>query len=235
MFDDEMNGKRFRAAVGKILSDQLAMNPVPQLVRPILDIYANKDSFTGRSIESMAMERLRPEYRYRSSTSLIARGASQAIGGALSPVQIDHLVRGYFSSLGAFSVFIADEAVRSVSDEPERPARDGFKFWSGGMVSELEGAPSRYVTRMVEQAREIQEAYGTWRQLRKEGRLDAAEDFREANQKTLNRYRAATRFSTRAQKINTRIREIERSAMPPGLKRDAIHRLRSQSERLARA
>jgi hypothetical protein len=232
-FDDEMNGERFRKSVGKVLSDQLAMNPVPQLVRPILDIYANRDSFTDRPIESMAMERLQPEYRYRSGTSLVARGASQAIGGALSPVQIDHLVRGYFSWLGAFAVGAADMALRAVSDEPSRPASDMYKVMSGGMISQPEGAPSRYVTRMYEQAKIVEEAYGSWRQLQREGRAEEAAEFRRDNQEKLGKRRIATQTETRIREINARVRDIERSAMPPAMKRDAINHLRRQAEAMA--
>jgi hypothetical protein len=74
------------------------------LVKPIVDLYANKDSFSGRPIETMGMERLDSERRFNSGTSMPARGLSTAIGGAISPVQIDHLVRGYFAWLGAFTV-----------------------------------------------------------------------------------------------------------------------------------
>jgi hypothetical protein len=165
---------------------------------------------------------------------MVARGDSQAMRGALSPVQLDHLVRGYFSWLGTFAVGMADEAIRVVSDEPERPERDWLKFLSGNLASELDGAPSRYVTRMYEQGKVVKEAYGTWRQLQKEGRHEAAAAFREKNQETIGQYRAATRFETRMQKINARVREIERSAMPPALKRDAIHALRRQAGTLAK-
>ena len=47
-----------------ILGDNLNMNPIPEAVKPIMDIYANKDSFTKRPIETMGMERLQTEYRF---------------------------------------------------------------------------------------------------------------------------------------------------------------------------
>jgi hypothetical protein len=235
MFDDEMNGERFRAAVVRVLGDQLSMNPVPQLVKPIIDIYSNKDSFTGRYIESQGMENLQAEYRYRGSTSMAARGISSAVGGALSPVQIDHLVRGYFSWLGAFAVGTADMAVRSVSDEPSRPASDTWKTLTGGMAQSLEGAPSRYVTRMYEQAKVIEEAYGTWRQLQKEGRSEQAAQYFDANQETISRYRGIERAKRVNSRINNQIRNIERShLLSPEEKRERINQLRRQSERLAR-
>ena len=49
-FDKEMTGKRFNNQVLALLSDNLSMNPIPQLVKPMLDVYANKNSFNGRPI-----------------------------------------------------------------------------------------------------------------------------------------------------------------------------------------
>ena len=55
-FEKEMTGKRFTNQVLTLLGDNLSMNPVPQLVKPMLDVYANKNSFTGRPIETMGMD-----------------------------------------------------------------------------------------------------------------------------------------------------------------------------------
>ncbi|WP_395010405.1 LPD38 domain-containing protein, partial [Undibacterium sp.] len=44
---DEMTGKRFKDRLLHMLGDNLSMNPIPQIFKPIMDIYANKDSFTG--------------------------------------------------------------------------------------------------------------------------------------------------------------------------------------------
>ena len=78
-FDKEMTGERFRKQVLTILGDNLSMNPVPQLVKPIMDVYANKDSFSGRPIETMGMDKLKSEYRFTDRTSMTARAASTGI------------------------------------------------------------------------------------------------------------------------------------------------------------
>jgi hypothetical protein len=54
----------------KIASDNLSMNPIPQLIKPMVDVYANWDSFTDRPIETMGMERLKPDYRFADRTSM---------------------------------------------------------------------------------------------------------------------------------------------------------------------
>jgi len=234
IFDKEMTGKRFKDVVLAVASDQLAMNPVPQLVKPLIDIYANKDSFTGRPIESMSMEKLAPQYRYNAGTSMVARGASTAIGGALSPVQIDHLVRGYFSWLGAFAVGAADMAVRSASDEPTRPTMDYWKVATGGMVSDIDSSSSRYVSQMYEQAKELEQAYGTWHQLRKEGKIEEANEYRTDHAADLRKYHSIEGIKKAESKLNERIRMIERSNKEPAEKRDLIQQIQKQKDLIAR-
>jgi hypothetical protein len=194
LFDNEMTGKRFAEVVLNNAGNQLAMNPVPQAFKPIVDVYANKDSFTGRPIETMGMDHLAPDYRFKQSTSMVARGISTAgntVTGDhfLSPVQADHLIRSYFGWLGAFSVGTADIMVRAASSEPTRPALDYWKTATGNMVSELDSAQSRYVSRMYDQARELEQAYGTWHNMVKEGKHEEAAAYRADHQSELSRYR----------------------------------------------
>ena len=239
MFDDEMTGKRFKTTVTNLLSNQLAMNPVPQAFKPLIDLYANKDSFTGRPIETMGMEKLESQYRYRQSTSAVARGVSTAgnavtAGNFLSPVQIDHLVRGYFSWLGAFVVGGADMAVRAMSDEPTRPAIDYWKMATGGIVAKTEGAPSRYVSQMYEQAQELEEAYGTWRNLIKSGKAAEAAEYRSENMDKLQRYKSVVSAKQASARLNERIRMIERSNADPETKRAKIDALKDRQNSVAK-
>ena len=235
MFDNEMTGERFREVTTALLANQLAMNPVPQAVKPILDIYANEDSFTKRPIETMAMERLESQYRYRADTSMAARGVSQVVMGALSPVQIDHLVQGYFGWLGTFVLGGTDMGIRMLSDEPTRPALDPFKFASGGMVAELDSGGSRYVTQMYKQAQRLEEYYNTYRDKLKKGELSGAEEYRRERAADIERYRKVESVKGAVQQLNKRIREIERSDMTPAEKRLRINAIRKQQDEKARS
>jgi hypothetical protein len=73
MLNDEMTGARFGRNMRDLVMNQLSMNPVPQLFKPMMDVYANKDAFTGRAIESLADQRLRKQDRYDEKTSELAR------------------------------------------------------------------------------------------------------------------------------------------------------------------
>jgi hypothetical protein len=240
-FDDEMTFKRFSRLVLEIASNQLSMNPIPQFVKPIIEIYANKDSFTGRPIETMDMERLAPAYRYNQSTSMLARGIS-TVGNALtgdnflSPVQIDHLIRSYFGWLGATAVGTADIALRAATDQPTRPALDYWKTATGGMIAELDGARSRYVTMMYEQMKEVEQAYMTWRELVRQGKVEEANEYRAENAEKLARYKRMEAARRKQTMINNRIKFIENSnTLDADEKKRLINALRQNQDKLARS
>ncbi|WP_374257891.1 LPD38 domain-containing protein [Aquabacterium sp.] len=243
LIDDEMTGPRFRQQILTLLSDNLSMNLIPQLVKPMLDVYANKDSFSGRPIETMGMERLLPQYRYNDRTSMLARGASSVLNGVAgtvggsgpSPVQIDHMIRGYFGWLGSFVVGTSDILARPATGQADRSAPDYWKTATGGLVSKLDGSASRYVSQMYEQSKAIEQAYGTWRALLKEGRVDEAAAFREDHADQIAANGMATNFKTAQSNMNNQIRVIERStAMSASEKRDAINAIRDRQDQVAR-
>ena len=121
--DDKATGKLFRKRMLSMLTDTFSFSPVPQAVQPLLDIYSNYDAFTERPIESMGIDRLSPELRKRASTSKVGEWGSQflnatigAIGSpgtnpfALNPVQMDHLIWGYFGQVGTWVAGAGDVA-----------------------------------------------------------------------------------------------------------------------------
>jgi hypothetical protein len=240
-FDKEMTNKRFMAQVMTLLGDNLSMNPVPQLVKPMLDVYANKDSFSGRPIETMGMDKLKSEYRFTDRTSMTARAISTGMNAvtklagkeSLSPVQVDSMLRGYFGWLGSFIIGAADVLARPATGQSDHPSPDIWKAATGGMTSDLRDAPSRYVSQMYEQAKELEQAYGTWRALQKEGKTLEASEFYEANKPELAKYKNVEAVKRAEAKFNERIRIIERSNMDSDAKRDLIRSVQAQKDRVA--
>ena len=233
LMNDEMTGERFRKVVGALAMNNLSMNPVPQMVKPIIDLYANKDSFTGRPIESMGMQRLESTMRYNSSTSMPARGLSTVTLGALSPVQYDHLVRSYFGWLGSFVVGGGDMLARAISDEPTKPALDLFKFSTQGLAKEAGTGSSRYLSMVYDQAEELEKVYATHRQLIKDRKIEEAKAYAEDNQEALGRYRRVENVKKQETLLNARIRFIERSGATADEKKTQIDALNKRKEQIA--
>ena len=232
--NNEFTMQRFLGRMKAIAGDNLSMNPVPQALKPIIDLYANVDSFSGRPIESMGMERLQADYRFNSHTSVLARGASTALNAVsrntlgaetLSPVQIDHLIRAYFGWLGTFSVAAADLAIRPTMSEPNRPSIDYLKVVTQGIAATVPADQSRYVSAIYEQAKELDRVYATHRQLVRDGKVAEASGFAADNADMLRRQRLVATAKKIIAESNQRVRAIERNpAMESDEKRERISR-----------
>lgn len=191
MMSDEMTAKRFGARISDMVFNTFAMDPTPQFIKPFIDVYANKDSFSGRAIEGMADERLRPQDRYNERTSEIARllgswGLPDPVRLAkgeysgLSPKQIDFLLRGYFGWLATVATTATDMAARPVLDRGDRPAmRMRDTFLAGNFVEALPTGSSRYVTAMYEQARDVEQAWASYQAAVKSGDMDKAREIQQ--------------------------------------------------------
>jgi hypothetical protein len=118
--------KRTISRVWANVRDQLAFDPVPQLFRPALDAWANKDSFRDRPIEGMGDEGKPVHARYNERTSdtmrILADTAAPVTDAAgLSPKKLEFLVNGYFGTAGMYALALSDAAVRSIEGGPVRP------------------------------------------------------------------------------------------------------------------
>ena len=188
MFDKEMTPKRLGGVMRDLVMSQLSMNPVPQLIKPLADIYANKDNFSGAPIEGLGMEKLKKADRLTPKTSEVARflgslglpdPAQLAMGRweSLSPVQVDYLAKAYFSWLGTMTTTALDYGIRPMMNRGERPAMTlKDVFLAGNFVESLPAPGSRYVTQMYDQAKEIEQAYASYHHQLKIGDLAGAKE-----------------------------------------------------------
>lgn len=246
MMDPEMTGKRYFDRTVNLISEQFAMNPTPQLVKPLVDLYANQDSFTGRPIESMAMQRLRPEDRAKASTSTLAR-ALGSLGlpnpaqlanvryEPLSPIQIDYLMRGFFGWLGATITAGTDYGLRPLTGRGERPAmqlRD--VFLAGSFVETLPTSTSRYITEMYDQAKQAEQWWASYRNALKYGDPERAREIMTEHYEDIVRHRRLTGATTAVGNLGQQIRRIEAStSLSPETKRRMIDQLEQRRGEIA--
>ena len=116
-------------AAKRAILDTLAFNPLAQALRPAWEVYSNFDAYTQKPIENTYLKSLTPDQRWTEYTSGTAKAASDALAkigvGGVSPVQVDHLIRGYFGTSGAF---IADVAGQLYEMGQKNPAPEKMRF-----------------------------------------------------------------------------------------------------------
>lgn len=98
---NDKDAKPVLSALAKLGGSMLPMAPenlLPAGVKPIIEVAFNESFYTDRPIEGKREEALDPAERFRANTTELAK-ALGAVGG-VSPLKIDHLIRGYTGGLG---------------------------------------------------------------------------------------------------------------------------------------
>lgn len=128
--DAKLLGKRLL----NMLSETFAMNPIPQMAKPLAERAANLNTFTGRPIISRGDEFKQPEQQFNVFTSDTMRELAKAMPDSApewmrSPKTLEHFVRGYFGSIGMYALTAADAMVRAGTGAPAPPAVAPGDFW----------------------------------------------------------------------------------------------------------
>lgn len=236
MISDEMTGKRFAERMKQMLLSTFAMNPVPQIFKPMIDIYANTDSFTGRQIETRGMERLSKSERANQTTSLIAQalGAAGDVTG-LSPVQVDHLIRAYFGWLGSHVAMTVDLMAEPFQDASKPARRVSDMFVVGDFVKDLPSGQSRYVEDFYKQAKQVSEVMADIKHAREIGEIEHAKELMEENRDKIALSRVYSHAERQMGEINRKIRLTQaRAGLSGDAKRERLDQLSTMRNQLAR-
>lgn len=172
--DESVEGKVFAERLNHILMDTFSLNPMPQMIKPLIDIYANKDSFTGAPIESAGMERLSKQERMTNKTS----GVAVALGGisegaakvltfnpdaqGISPIQMDYFIKSYLGWMGATAASTADLAVEPFT-EGTRVRKPVIDTLAMGFIKTEPELQSKYMTQFYENNAKLQSALADMR------------------------------------------------------------------------
>lgn len=243
MVDDDVHGELFAERLSHTILETLSFNPMPQAFKPAFEVYSNKNSFTGRQIESASMKNLSPTERKRAWTSETAIWASGRMDDitwgkvVLSPVQMEHLVRGYLGWAGATVLGSVDMLVtRPLSGAPDLPSKEFTELpVIKSFARTVPGRSSKFTTLFYNNMREINEAYADIRNARKLGEMEKAEKLLEEGRGKLKWRKAYNSLQSRLSKINAKITRIRLDKdMDPDDKRDQIKELSVKKNQYSR-
>lgn len=153
-------------------ADGLLANALPDAVQPFAEIAANYSSFRDGPIESRSMESLPLEDRRGASTHPSAAALGGKVG--LSPVDVEHLAKGYGGYWGDVAMSAGDVAIGE--EVPDRVAQK-LTPGAGAFISpDPIGSRDRFVGRVYEEStRAAQESS----QAKKIGRIEASSRYGE--------------------------------------------------------
>jgi len=190
-------GKKTLGRVWAILRDQLAFDPAPQMIRPALNAWANKDTFRDRPLENQGDEGKLPSQRYSKVTSPTAVAATKAIAPiadeiGLSPKKLEYLVGGYLGTAGLYALGLSDFAIRALDKQaPPRPETRLDQVPLIGSFYRQEPAFSTvYETDLYKMRAEVEQVYKSVRALQKDDKAAEADALIAKNEKLLEARKA---------------------------------------------
>jgi hypothetical protein len=236
--DENVEGKVFANRLNHILMETFGLNPVPQMIKPLIDLYANKDSFTSAPIESAGMERLSKQERKTNSTSGIAIALGGVTEGAakiltfnpdaqgFSPVQMDYAIKAYLGWLGATAVSTADLAVEPFT-EGTRVRKPVIDTLAMGFIKTQPETQSKYMTKFYENNARLQSALADMRHYAEIGDTDKLAQTLEENGDKIALAKVYDKASKQLATLRKQSRMIERSTdISTDDKRDEMNRLK---------
>ena len=240
IFDENAEGKQFTDALSRMVWDTFAMNPLPQVIKPIVDLYANKDSFTGAPIETAGMEALSKAERKTENTSPLAQALAPVLNIALpekaelSPVQMDYAIKGYFGWLGGTAATTSMYAVMPFKDG-EYPDTKWMDRASLGFVKSLPANQSFYTTAFYENNKQIQQAFADMRHYSEIGEMDKVQQIYEEKGDKLALQKLYTQSSKQMANIRKQIQVVTAdTGMDGATKREQIDEMKELISMIAK-
>jgi hypothetical protein len=236
--DENVEGKVFANRLNHILMDTFSLNPTPQMVKPLIDLYANKDSFTGAPIESGGMENLSKQERINSKTSGLAIALGGVSEGAakiltfnpqaqgFSPVQMDYAIKAYFGWLGATAASTADLAVEPFQEgtKVRPPIIDTVAM---GFIKTEPQTQSKYMTQFYQNNVNLQSALADMRHYAELGDSEKVQKIYEERGNDIALAKVYDKTSKQFSELRKQSRLIENNPdIPADEKRAEMNRLR---------
>ena len=232
IIDSGAEGKIFEQSFKRMMSDTFALNPTPQMIKPLVDLYANKDSFTGAPIETAGMERLSKAERYSEATSPLAKALSQVSNvflpeaAEMSPAQVDYAIKAYFGWLGGTIAATSHYAVMPFS-KGAYPDHNWAETMSLGYLKSLPTTQSQYVTAFYENNKQISQAYADMRHYAELGQADKVQEIIEEKGDKIAMAKFYDKTAKDMSKIRKAIQTITNDdTMTGSQKREEIDRLK---------
>ena len=176
MYEESEDSQKFKHSLGRALADVGAMNFIPQLVRPFLELQYNYSARLGRSIVPQRLEDTDISLKYTAGTTelakLIGRSADK-LGLDLNPIKIDYFLRQYFGYTAGLATLFADEMIKDsgmLDYERATPTdREAILKWPGTSAFISKEYGNRATSDFYELKADVSKAYKQYKDLISKG------------------------------------------------------------------
>ncbi|GLP95274.1 LPD38 domain-containing protein [Paraferrimonas sedimenticola] len=203
------SGKDTANSIQHAFMSTLAINPVPQLVLPFVEVVANKSFFRDAPIEGMGDRNKLPSERYNAYTS----DTVKALGGAtgLSPKQVEHLIKGYTGTLGSYALMLSDIVARQLLGIT-KPAQGIERLPLVRTLYQGSGVPSSTMQQSAfyDALNIANEAAGSYKSAMMTGNHERAMEVMEAHREEIGARQALNRIQRQLSVLNKQAELVRR-------------------------
>jgi hypothetical protein len=247
---DTEDSEKMKLAFSRGLKKALALpGPMPTGIGPVIESMMNYDFYRDRPIVGRGLESLSetPQYQFTPRTSqlsiAISNEASEIFGKTISPMYIDHLMRGVMGYTAGIIQLFTERIMADINGIvlPEGSGLEGVSNFDREGMRKIPGTArlrsadenSRNINDFYEAREYVNSLYDTYTALDKDKSIPrkVSEKFRKDNQKALDSYQ---RIKNISDKLND-IRKMERAVfsddnMSPAKKKLELKRLADERQ-----
>lgn len=211
-------------AVWATFRDTFAMNPMPQVAKPLTEVWANKNSYTGNDIVPQGMENLESGLQAKEDTKDILKFLGEQFN--VSPAKMQHLIQGYMGGMGIMALTAADVIIEASDLKLDNPVNRNNIWGIGKLWRDDEMVSSKQVSEFYEFAREVDKAVYTISALKAEGDVSKLRDYIEDNADLLANKQVVGKMKSAFRNIRTQMKLVKASkTMSADQKDEAIRKL----------
>ncbi|MFB2873695.1 LPD38 domain-containing protein [Aeromonas jandaei] len=208
-FGGKDTGEQFGKAVARALGDTFALNPTPQIVKPLVESYFNYDTFSGGPIENAQDLAVKAEARYNEQTSLMMRELGEAMG--MSPKKLEHLLIGYTGTIGGYVMAAADGLIRaSQPGESASWRADEIPLVKAVYRGTGPATSTQHMEQFYQMLNEVNQLKRTVDQYRSEGLTDKAKELLDEQGRILRSRSSLSRTQQQIRVLRNNIELLQR-------------------------
>ncbi|WP_429060953.1 LPD38 domain-containing protein [Aeromonas hydrophila] len=202
-------GAQFGKAVARAVGETFALNPTPQIVKPLVESYFNYDAFRGGPIDNAQDLAVQAEARYNEQTSLMMRELGDTLG--MSPKKLEHLLIGYTGTMGSYVMAAADGLIRaSTPGESASWRADEIPLVKAVYRGSGPAKSTQHMEEFYRMLNEVNQLKRTVDQYRSEGLTDKANELLEEQGGILKSRRSLSRTQQQVRVVRNKIELIQR-------------------------
>ena len=200
---------------------------VPQFVKPILEVTYNKSAFTGREIVPYYMQGLDPDLQKYQGTSSLATSVGKELN--VSPLKVDHLIKGYTGTLGSYALSSASSMIDAFQPTG-KPLPPDKNWYNMPMIRSFFQDPNSRgtVVQFYELDKLVRQAVNSFAEAEKQGDTEKMQEIVEERASLLGLEDTMKGIRNDLKEVRQQKNQILKSNIDPSVKRELLNSIRER-------